>query len=348
MSLATTLTALQNARGAIVDAIGSKGVSLPSSATLLSCADAISGIQTGTDVSSTTAEAADVLSGKVFYNSGGTQTSGTIPTVSAAVSGGSVVVPAGYIASSQTFPVSSGSGGADAVLGYVDSKGFFQPLAFSGTTAYDSGSVEVVSDYSTWNIHASESIPGSQAVYSSGGAVVSSASVMVGLAISSGGTMNIFSGGIANSTTVNGGRMVLFSGGQANRAEINSGGNVTVNTGAFVQNVTVNSGGQIMASAGVVNFTDVKPGGWFGVSSGGTASDVTISSGAIFRLWGTALDVTSQTGATVTVYEGAVITYKGGTVGLTMNRGTVSDDLSEDDPEMIEEPVEEQQEDVDE
>lgn len=65
-------------------------------------------VSSGVDVSSTTAEASDVLSGKIFYTSGGTQTSGTIQTVSASVSGGSVIVPIGYIASSQSFPVSSG------------------------------------------------------------------------------------------------------------------------------------------------------------------------------------------------------------------------------------------------
>ena len=67
----------------------------------------------GTDVSSTTAQAGDVLSGKVFYNSGGDKTSGTIPTVSAAVVSGAVVVPSGYIANSQSFPVSSGGGETD-------------------------------------------------------------------------------------------------------------------------------------------------------------------------------------------------------------------------------------------
>ena len=82
MSLSTTLTALQNARGALVDAISSKGVTIDTSATLLSCASAVMEIPEGsggTDVSSTTAESADVLSGKVFYNSGGVKTTGTIP-----------------------------------------------------------------------------------------------------------------------------------------------------------------------------------------------------------------------------------------------------------------------------
>jgi len=69
-------------------------------------------VSSGIDVSATTAEASDVLSGKIFYNSGGIQTTGTIPTVTASVSGGSVIVPSGYIATSQSFPVSSGGGSA--------------------------------------------------------------------------------------------------------------------------------------------------------------------------------------------------------------------------------------------
>ena len=59
----------------------------------------------GTDVSSTTAEAGDVLSGKIFFTSGGVMTSGTIPIVSASLSANVTTVPAGYIAASQTLTV---------------------------------------------------------------------------------------------------------------------------------------------------------------------------------------------------------------------------------------------------
>ena len=63
----------------------------------------------GTDVSDTTATAADVLAGAVFHDSTGAVTTGTIPTVSASVTSGAVVVPAGYIPNSQSFPVSGGA-----------------------------------------------------------------------------------------------------------------------------------------------------------------------------------------------------------------------------------------------
>lgn len=59
----------------------------------------------GTDVSDTTAEAGDVLSGRIFYTSGGTQTTGTIPTVTASLAANVTTVPSGYIASAQTLTV---------------------------------------------------------------------------------------------------------------------------------------------------------------------------------------------------------------------------------------------------
>ena len=110
MSIETVLTHLDNARGALVESLGSKGVTVDSSATIYSCASAILTIPDGsggTDVSSTTAEASDVLAGKVFYNSGGVQTSGTIPTVSASLSANVVTIPSGYVASQTSVSVGS-------------------------------------------------------------------------------------------------------------------------------------------------------------------------------------------------------------------------------------------------
>ena len=134
----------------------------------------------GVDVSSTTAEASDVLSGKIFYTSGGVQTSGTIPTVSAAITSGAVVVPSGYIASSQTFPVSSG---ADVTLGYVSS-GVFYELAFSGTSSVEVASSAGLSNYG-WNLPSAVPLDSGVVIMSSG-TVVSSASGMNNISLSSG------------------------------------------------------------------------------------------------------------------------------------------------------------------
>ena len=61
----------------------------------------------GVDVSDTTATAGSVLSGAYFYDSTGTKTQGTIPTVSASQSANVVTIPAGYHANSQTVTVGS-------------------------------------------------------------------------------------------------------------------------------------------------------------------------------------------------------------------------------------------------
>lgn len=108
----------------------------------------------GVDVSSTTAEAGGVLSGLIFYDSTGNQTTGTIPTVSAAVSGSNVVVPVGYIGTSQTFPVTGGgidlssttavSGGVLSGLVFYDSAGNKTTGTIPMVSAAMSGSTLVI------------------------------------------------------------------------------------------------------------------------------------------------------------------------------------------------------------
>lgn len=57
------------------------------------------------DVRPTTAQAGDVLSGKIFITGGGIKTSGSIPTVSATLAANVVTVPKGYVGKSQTLTV---------------------------------------------------------------------------------------------------------------------------------------------------------------------------------------------------------------------------------------------------
>ena len=108
----------------------------------------------GVDISSTTAEAGGVLSGLIFYDSTGNQTTGTIPTVSAAVSGSNVIVPVGYIGTSQTFPVTGGgidlssttavSGGVLSGLIFYDSAGNKTTGTIPTVSAAMSGSTLVI------------------------------------------------------------------------------------------------------------------------------------------------------------------------------------------------------------
>lgn len=74
----------------------------------------------GTDVSDTTATAADVLSGKDFYLANGTKTTGSIQTVTASASGNVVTVPAGYIASQQTITIGTAKAAATYTPGTTD------------------------------------------------------------------------------------------------------------------------------------------------------------------------------------------------------------------------------------
>lgn len=74
--------------------------------------NAIGNINTGTDISDTTATANDVLTGKYFYTVNGTKTEGTITSKlnsDLTTSGNTVIIPAGYYASQETKSVASGS-----------------------------------------------------------------------------------------------------------------------------------------------------------------------------------------------------------------------------------------------
>ena len=73
---------------------------------------AIEAIETGVDISDTTAAAGDVLSPKYFYTANGTKTQGTISTRTSSdltANGATVIVPGGYYASQVTKAVSNGS-----------------------------------------------------------------------------------------------------------------------------------------------------------------------------------------------------------------------------------------------
>ena len=150
----------------------------------------------GVDVGSTTAEAGDVLSGKVFYNSGGVQTSGTIPTVSATSAGSQITVPAGYIASSQTFTISSG--GID-----VSSTTAEAPDVLDGKVFYDSAGTFTIGTIPTVSASLSANVTTVPAGY-----IASSQTLTVPEASSatvSGGIVTIPQGYVSSAYTVSAG-----------------------------------------------------------------------------------------------------------------------------------------------
>ena len=195
------------------------------------------GGSSGTDVSSTTAEASDVLSPKIFYTSGGVKTSGTIPTVSATSAGSQINVPSGYIAAAQTFNISSG---AEVTLGYITSGGQFQPLSFSGTSAADSGSAVTLSCYS-WNLPTFTS----GVIVSSGMSLYVSAPLnYISTTINNGGHMYVLSGGTATNTILEAtGYLHITSGGTAIGGTASSGGVMNILEGGSAYGFNMAAGG---------------------------------------------------------------------------------------------------------
>jgi len=97
----------------------------------------------------------------------------------------------------------------------------------------------------------------SDVVLISNQATVHSGTTANNITLEYGGGLYVYSGGIANSTTVNsvgpsysGGGFFVYSGGMANNTTVNSGGTVFVSSGGTANNTTVNSRGSMYVSSG--------------------------------------------------------------------------------------------------
>ena len=123
------------------------------------------------------------------------------------------------------------------------------------------------------------------------------------------GEMHIY-GGVANYTTVNYGGMTIYSGGTANSTTINSGGWMTIYSGASADHTTNRWGRMYIFSGGIVNNTTVNSAGSMYISSGGIhRGDLQIESGAI-----------------VSAYSGAIIDFT--LTDRTAEDGYLINDLS--------------------
>jgi len=207
-------------------------------------------ISGGIDVSSTTAVPGGVLSGLLFYDSTGNQTTGTIPTVSAAVSGSNVVVPVGYIGTSQTFPVTGGG------------------IDLSSTTAVSGGVLSGLIFYDSAGNKTTGTIPTVSAAISGSNVVVPSGY------ISASQTLPISGGVDITSTTITSG-MVLSGGIFYDSAGVQRSGTIpTVSA--------IRSDAEIIVPSGYISSPQ-----WFNVSGGVDVSDTTaedymVMSGALF------------------------------------------------------------------
>ena len=118
----------------------------------------------------------------------------------------------------------------------------------------------------------------------SGSVPVSSAGVMTGKTLVSGGgetIMRISSGGRAETVTVrSGGSLFVSNGGSADGTVVSSGGSLYVSSGAVVTDTTVSSFGSMYVCGGGSAADTVISGGSVFILSGGTADDVSVAAGA--------------------------------------------------------------------
>ena len=109
MSISTEINRIKSAKTALKDAINAKGGNLTTEL-LDAYADAVISLPSGGDIDLTgvTVTADKLLDGVVAVNGEGLKVTGTIKTVSAAIQGDYVVVPAGFHTESMSFPVTVG------------------------------------------------------------------------------------------------------------------------------------------------------------------------------------------------------------------------------------------------
>ncbi|MFA6104284.1 MAG: AIDA repeat-containing protein, partial [Victivallaceae bacterium] len=118
--------------------------------------------------------------------------------------------------------------------------------------------------------------------------------------VNSGGSQIISSGGIACVTTINsGGYQNISSGGVASNTIVNSTGNMYVSSGGIANSTNINAGGhQNISSGGVTNSTTINSDGWQQVYSGGTAANTIVNSDGFMCLGdgGTAISTVINSG----------------------------------------------------
>ena len=125
--------------------------------------------------------------------------------------------------------------------------------------------------------------------------------------------MNVYTAGMAISTTVNaGGVMDVYTAGQANSTTVNAGGVMNVYAGAIASSTTLNKIGKMYVySGGQDYYTTVNILGSMHVYNGGLAFYTTVNSGGVMHVYssGMANAVTVAFGGVMSVYIGGIALF---------------------------------------
>jgi autotransporter passenger strand-loop-strand repeat protein len=119
--------------------------------------------------------------------------------------------------------------------------------------------------------------------------------------------------GAASGYTINNGSLEVTSGGLANSTTVNEDGSIRVSSGGLANSTTVNEGGSIrVSSGGLANSTTLNEGGGIHLHSDGTATDTTVNASGSFYVYdgGVANGATVGADGNLSVSSGGTITGK--------------------------------------
>ena len=127
-------------------------------------------------------------------------------------------------------------------------------------------------------------------------------------------------------------RMYIYSGGIANRTTVYSSGTMYINSGGVADRTSVYGGDMYISSGGVANSTIVYSWGSISISSGGIANSTTVySSGTMYISSGGTANMIKENGGYVYVADGANVTFASNTISglylcgaMTVHSNTVA------------------------
>ncbi|MBE6403339.1 MAG: hypothetical protein E7039_06420, partial [Lentisphaerae bacterium] len=154
--------------------------------------------------------------------------------------------------------------------------------------------------------------------------IISSGTTSTGLIISSGDSITVASGGIANSTTVNDwGFLYISKGGVASDTTVSGGGRLIVYKGGTADNAVVESYGFIVVSSGGTATNIIENGGYVSVVEG---ANVTFGSntieGMVLQSYNSVTVHSNTVASNITISLGLFEIYDGGIINsASINRG---------------------------